>query len=275
IRASGRSQQSPESLLQSRDGLVSSPRGNPALQRFLCTRGFPTPPSLSLQSWFPLIDIQRPGDVTGIIGLWRTQGCHLPPGSIWNTGKAGQHGPCALIPRARDLKAGSVLGRQFPPKPHGEGTWRKQPKGGPAELPALVSTLHAVPVVQRGGAGPHHAAPSLWGHLCQSTWLLSFQLRAPCVPGNPSTASSLSLSGSSLASSAAAKQFWNSPWIALEKIRVPLPLLASQIPPIDDVVQPGTLAAFRGKTWQADAADRTAPFPPQGWGELRQGPSQL
>ena len=61
----------------------------------------------------------------------------------------------------------------------------------------------------------------------------------------------------------------------MEKIRVPLPLLASQIPPIDDVVHTGTLAAFRGKTWQADAADRTAPFPQQGWGELRQGPSQL
>ncbi|XP_067578081.1 uncharacterized protein [Pseudorca crassidens] len=133
IRASGRSLQSPENLLQSRDGLVSSPRGNPALQRFLCTRGFPTPPSLSFQSWFPLIDVQRPGQspgplpgwgpppgscpaprlahlfrgVIGIIGLWRTQGCHLPLGSIWDTGKAGQHGPCALIPRARDLRGAS------------------------------------------------------------------------------------------------------------------------------------------------------------------------
>ncbi|XP_059997262.1 uncharacterized protein LOC132515178 [Lagenorhynchus albirostris] len=133
IRASGRSLQSPESLLQSRDGLVSSPRGNAALQRFLCTRGFPTPPSLSFQSWFPLIAVQHPGqspgplpgwgpppgscpaprlahlfrDVIGIIGLWRTQGCHLPLGSIWDTGKAGQHGPCALIPRARHLRGKS------------------------------------------------------------------------------------------------------------------------------------------------------------------------
>lgn len=119
--------------MQSRDGLVSSPRRNPALQSFLCTRGFPTPASLSFQSWFPLIDVQRPGqsagplpgwgpppgscpaprlahlfrNVIGIIGLWRTQGCHLPLGSIWNTGKSGQHGPCALIARARDLRGES------------------------------------------------------------------------------------------------------------------------------------------------------------------------
>ncbi|XP_029092214.1 uncharacterized protein LOC114903520 [Monodon monoceros] len=319
--------------MQSRDGLVSSPRRNPALQSFLCTRGFPTPASLSFQSWFPLIDVQRPGqspgplpgwgpppgscpaprlahlfrDVIGIIGLWRTQGCHLPLGSIWNTAKAGQHGPCALIPRARDLRGESweqsgrwadrchcgdlegglrvTTGQRgecwivssllsLVGKAHAGNNQREAQPSSPPWCPlSTVSPWVTQPVlcplptdsllsVRRGGAGSHHAAPSLWGHLSQSAWLLSFQLRVPCVLGNPNTASSLSLSRSSLASSALAKQSWSSPWISLEKIRVPLPLLASQISPIDNVVQTGMLTALRAKTWQAEAAGRTAPFPP-------------
>ncbi|KAJ8780240.1 hypothetical protein J1605_011843 [Eschrichtius robustus] len=167
IRASGRSLQSPESLLQSRDGLVSSPRGNPALQKFLCTRGFPTPPSLSLQSWFPLIDIQRPGYVKLRMSLaWPLEDPGLPsaPGQHMEHRKGWAARTLCADPQGQGSErgtqsndsqgligcchwpAGSVLRRQFPPKPHEEGTWRKQPKGGPAELPALVSTLHAVPV---------------------------------------------------------------------------------------------------------------------------------
>lgn len=111
---------------------VLSPR-EPCSPKVPLHEGVPNTPSLSFQSWFPLIDVQRPGQspgplpgwgpppgscpaprlahlfrgVIGIIGLWRTQGCHLPLGSIWDTGKAGQHGPCALIPRARDLRGAS------------------------------------------------------------------------------------------------------------------------------------------------------------------------
>eukprot|EP00070_Physeter_catodon_P045332 XP_028352226.1 uncharacterized protein LOC114487248 isoform X4 [Physeter catodon] len=98
------------------------------------------------------------------------------------------------------------------------------------ELPPRGGAASAVEEKQRvcrelpdQGIRPESAIPReppakpRWAGVLSPTEPCSPKLSVPCVRGNPSTASSSSLSRSSLASSALAEQFWNGPWIALEK----------------------------------------------------------
>ncbi|XP_028352223.1 mucin-2-like isoform X2 [Physeter macrocephalus] len=100
------------------------------------------------------------------------------------------------------------------------------------ELPPRGGAASAVEEKQRvcrelpdQGIRPESAIPReppakpRWAGVLSPTEPCSPKLSVPCVRGNPSTASSSSLSRSSLASSALAEQFWNGPWIALEKVQ--------------------------------------------------------